>query len=311
MRLLVNGRPYQGDKGIRTFANPKLGEVQASWAVDLQPGRQILHVMAESPVSKGVSAPIAVNLTSVKTTDLPNLYILAVGINEYAGDMALNCATNDAKAIVKVFTERTRGVFGKVDSRLVTDKQATKLRIQEGLVWLKGMMTPRDVAVVFFAGHGGMDRKGIFYLIPVDMREDDIAGSCLSDAEFKRALANLPGRVVAMLDACHSGSVAQKRDASADDLVRDLVSEDIGVVVMCSSQGSEYSMEHPKLKHGFFTFALVEGLSGKADLNRDRYVYIHEVDLYAGVFVQEASRGRQNPVTGRPPNIRSFPLARP
>ena len=38
-----------------------------------------------------------------------------------------------------------------------------------------------------------------------------------------------------------------------------------GVVVMCSSLGSEYSLESSETKAGFFTLAIVEGLGGKAD----------------------------------------------
>ena len=36
-----------------------------------------------------------------------------------------------------------------------------------------------------------------------------------------------------------------------------------------------------------------------------------EMDLYAARRVRELSEGKQNPVTGRPPTIRSFPIAKP
>jgi len=91
--------------------------------------------------------------------------------------------------------------------------------------------------------------------------------------------------------------------------MRDLVSEDYGIVVMCSSQGREYSMESLAVQHGFFTLGVVEGLTGKADFNQDKYVYVHEIDFYANQRVRQLSGGRQNPTTGRPPHIRSFPLA--
>ena len=83
-----------------------------------------------------------------------------------------------------------------------------------------------------------------------------------------------------------------------------------GVVVMCSSLGSEYSLESSQTKQGFFTLGIIEGLSGKADFNNDSIVYIHELDRYAGLRVQELSGGRQNPTTGRPPGIRTFPLSK-
>jgi hypothetical protein len=69
-------------------------------------------------------------------------------------------------------------------------------------------------------------------------------------------------------------------------------------------------MESTGVGHGFFTLSLVEALSGRADFNNDGYIYIHEMDRYALGRVRQLSMGLQNPVTGRPPNIRSFPLAK-
>jgi WD40 repeat protein len=309
MRLLVDGRPYKGEKGRRVFEKPQLGEVEAAWEVDLMPGKHGLAVLAESEVSKGITPWSVVTVEGVDAADLPNLYVVAVGISAYPGKMALLCAGNDAVAIDKVFRENTGGVFNKVESKLLTDKQATRKNILDGIRWLERKMTARDVGVIFFAGHGGRSLDGEFFLIPVDARPGKMALSCVSGDFLKKSLANMPGRLIAMLDACHSGSVAEDDEgkAVADDLVRD----DYGVVVMCSSLGQEYSMESPMVKHGFFTLGLVEGLSGKADFNKDGYIYIHEVDFYASLRVQQLSMGMQNPVTGRPPSIRSFPLTRP
>jgi hypothetical protein len=78
---------------------------------------------------------------------------------------------------------------------------------------------------------------------------------------------------------------------------------------MCSSLGSEYSLEGPEAGHGFFTLGLLETLGGRADFNHDRLVHLHEADVYARFRVRQLSRGQQHPVTARPPTVRSFPLA--
>ena len=61
----------------------------------------------------------------------------------------------------------------------------------------------------------------------------------------------------------------------------------------------------------FFTLAVTEGLSGKADANNDGLVYSTELDAYVSQRVKDLSNGRQHPVTAKPGTIRSFPLARP
>lgn len=161
--------------------------------------------------------------------------------------------------------------------------------------------------------------SGKFFLVPVDV-DDDVTKSCVAGDEFKSRLENMPGRLVAILDACHSGAAttspgspqrANPTAGRADNLVRDLLTDDYGVVVMCSSLGREYSLESPATKAGFFTQGLAEGLNGKADFNKDGIVYIHELDVYATLRVAQLSGGRQNPTTGRPPTIRPFPIAKP
>jgi uncharacterized caspase-like protein len=80
---------------------------------------------------------------------------------------------------------------------------------------------------------------------------------------------------------------------------------------MSSSLGREFSMESDDAKHGYFTLALMEGLAGKADFNKDGVVYLHELDQYTVRRVRLLSAGRQNPIMAKPPTIRSFPFARP
>jgi len=311
LRLLVDGRPYGGAKGIRTIDKPRLGAVEASWTVALMPGKQAVAVQAESAVSKALSRPLEITYTGGNKADLPNLYLLAVGVSLYEGEMRLHYAATDAVAIALALKRHSAGVFKKVEIRLIVDKAATGRAIVEGLAWLQSKMTQRDVGIVFFSGHGMRDPKGRFYLVPVDVNPDDPGGTCVSGDLLKKALGNMPGRLVAIFDACHSGAVAQdKKPAVADDLVRDLVTDDYGVVTMCSSLGREYSLESSEVAGGFYTLSLVEGLSGKADFNRDRFIFIHELEVYSLLRVRQLSRGQQNPVTGKPPAIRSFPLGK-
>jgi WD40 repeat protein len=311
MRLLVDGRPYRGSAGIFRPPAPKLGATEARWTVELPAGKHIFAVQAESRVSKGLSRPVEVVRAVAGEPELPNLYILACGISEYPRPMRLRYAASDARLITDAFRKKASGVFNKVEVRLCLDRQATRSGIREGLEWLERTMTPRDVGIFFFSGHGGKE-DGNFFIVPVDVGPD-LAATGVSGEFVKEKLANMSGRMICMLDCCHSGAVATdgRKPGEADDLVRDLVTEDYGVVCMCSSLGTEYSMESPETKAGYFTHSVVEGLDGPADLDHDRIIYIHELDSYAAQRVRELSDGEQNPVTGRPSGVHSFPLARP
>ncbi|MBI1915598.1 MAG: caspase family protein [Planctomycetes bacterium] len=312
LRLLVDGRPYRGSAGIIRPPAPKLGAIEAKWTVELPPGKHIFAVQAESKVSKGLSRPVEVVRAATDEPELPNLYILACGVSAYPGPLRLRYAASDARLITMAFRKKASGVFNKVEVRLQLDRQATRSGIREGLEWLEKSMTPKDVGIFFFSGHGGKDDDGNFFMVPVDIGPD-LAATGVSGEFVKEKLANMSGRLVCMLDCCHSGAVATdgRKPGQADDLVRDLVTEDYGVICMCSSLGSEYSMESPLTGAGFFTRSVVDGLAGAADLDHDRIIYIHELDYYAAQRVRELSNGEQNPVTARPTGVHSFPLARP
>jgi uncharacterized caspase-like protein len=279
--------------------------------VPLAPGTHTIAVIADSPVSKGMSK-VGVAVRSGEPPK-PNLYVLAVGVSEYPGKSKLNYCATDAQLLAKTFQEKSATLYNKIDVKVLTDKAATKKGILEGLDWLKSKMTPQDVGIVTFSGHGTRDLFGNFYLVPIDFDPtDEDCTTGLSGKLFKERLDNMPGRLVAILDACHSGTVAEKEGppAQADSLVRDLTAEDSGVIVMCASLGREYAIESRLTKAGFYTLGLVEGMSGHADIDGDGLVYIHELDIYATARVRQLSGGRQNPTLGRPTTMRPFPLAK-
>ena len=320
MRLLLDGRPYKGQAGVKSYDPPKEGQVKESWTVELEPGPHALAIQAESAVSQATSDPVAVTVQPADPAEavvLPALYVLAVGVSEYQRpDLRLFYAAKDAREIDRAFREKARGLFRKVETKLLTDGKATRADVSRGLVWLKQQMTQKDVGVLFFSGHGMRDDEGGLYLLPADVDPDDLMTTAVPEAQIKKALAGMPGRIITLLDACHAGAIGGDRRKAlvgglTDDLVRDLVTDDYGVIVMASSTGREFSLENNAKRQSNFTLAIVEGLSGEADTNKDGVVYLNELDNYVTDRVKALTKGKQHPVTAKPTSIRSFPLAKP
>jgi uncharacterized caspase-like protein len=119
--------------------------------------------------------------------------------------------------------------------------------------------------------------------------------------------------VLAFLDTCHSGNVlgTGKKRALGDinRLVNELTSAENGVVVFASSTGQETSQESPDWNNGAFTKALVEGLSGRGDFNRDGVISLNELNLWVADRVKELSGGEQHANMIRPDSIRDFPFS--
>lgn len=313
MRLLVDGRPFMGKEGVRTFADGKEGtDATATWDVPLLPGTHTFAVIADTGISRGMSKiGIAVR---PGTPPKPNLYVLAMGVSDYPKSIGpLNFCATDAKLLADAFQKQSKTVFAKIEVKLLTDKECTRAGMMDGLKWLKSKMTPQDVGVVSFSGHGTRDPFGRFYLVPADMDPEDPGRTAFPGDVLKDTLDGMPGRLVAILDACHSGMAGNdgKEPPKADSLVRELAAEDSGVIVMCASLGREYAIESKLTKAGFYTLGLVEGMSGHADIDGDGVIYLHELDMYATTRVRQLSQGAQNPTFSRPNSVQPFPIAKP
>ncbi len=84
------------------------------------------------------------------------------------------------------------------------------------------------------------------------------------------------------MDSCYSGGVSERkaRDVKIADDPYTKLAEGEGRIVIAASQPNQFSFEDSNLKHGVFTYNLLEALSGKADWDNDGYVTILDTYKY-------------------------------
>jgi uncharacterized caspase-like protein len=84
-----------------------------------------------------------------------------------------------------------------------------------------------------------------------------------------------------------------------DDLFLERLTRSKGRVIITASRPTELSIELSEFGHGIFTYYLIQGLKGAADLNRDGIVTLQELYGYVEQQVSAKSRavgGNQHPV---------------
>ena len=86
--------------------------------------------------------------------------------------------------------------------------------------------------MIFYAGHGEQEGKS-FYLLPQDVDVARLAATGISGEVLKQHLGEMPGKILLLLDACHSGAIGKV----VNEMARDLADEDCGVVVMLRRPG--------------------------------------------------------------------------
>ena len=197
LRLLVDGRPYEGQKPPSAESGAA-AQASQSWSVRLTPGTHRITVKAETAKSYGLSDPLEVTYEVQQSSrQPPALYLLCVGISAYEDKrLTLSYGAIDARGLAEALQKSSGPLFRKVQSKVLVDGQATQRSILRGLEWLKTEMTQHDVGIFFYAGHGTKDANGLFYLVPADCGPDDVGIGGISADQIKRCCQATPGRLL-------------------------------------------------------------------------------------------------------------------
>lgn len=249
----------------------------------------------------------------------PTLWAVVIGVGEYKnpGIPKLRYSVSDAEAVYQVLTGLAG--FKKEHVLLLTDRSEREPSYRN-IKWALGTFLARsarkdDTVLIFFAGHGapeidqsGRERDGFAkYLVPSDADPEDLYSTGFPMDELLTVFSRLEAeRVVAFLDTCYSGDTGGRtftskktRTSSVDDLFLDRLTRSKGRAIVTASRATEVSLELAELGHGLFTYYLLQGLRGAADVNGDRFVSLQELYEYVEREVSAKSRqvgGNQHPV---------------
>jgi hypothetical protein len=211
----------------------------------------------------------------------PKRYALVVGVDDYADAQigALGGAADDARLLAGALVERAGFPAEQVillASGEPPERQPTRGQILRRLSNLAATV-PRDGLLLFsFAGHG-IERGGRAFLLPSDAQlngDVELLEQTAVEADWVRKRIEASGvrQVLMLLDACRDDP-GGGRSAAANALtetyrrafnfeLRNRGVEAFATVYATAVGGRAY--ESAEKGHGYFTWALVEGLRGGA-----------------------------------------------
>lgn len=308
VRFMIDGRPVEA----RGVGNRPVGEQTAT--INIPEKDSILSIVAENQYAVSDAAAVRLKWKGQAQIFKPTLYILAIGISKYQnGNLNLNYAAKDANDFVNVMMKQKGLLYKDVVVKSLTNEQATRIEILDGLYWISRETTSRDVAMVFMAGHGENDQFGQYYFLPHDTNPDKLKSTGVVFSEIENTIKNLAGKTLFFVDTCKSanvlGSGLKREVPDVTRIVNELSSAENGAVVFTASTKNQASLEDSVWNNGAFTKALVEGLSGQADRQNTGRITITMLDLYITERVKQITGGRQSPVTRKPDTVPDFPIA--
>jgi len=231
---------------------------------------------------------------SSKTNE--NALAIIFGIEDYKNVSDVSFAHRDAN-FVKEYFEKTLGIktsniYFRTNEN-VTKAEFDKVFSKDG--WLDKRVKEGKTEIYFYyAGHGAPEiKQNKAYLIPYDGDPNYASQTGYEMDEVYANLADLKAKsVTVFLDACFSGANRENEMLLAD--ARPIMIEvegpvAHGITLFSATSGKEISSAWPEKKHGLFTYFLLKGFQGNADINADKQITIGELENYILQNVSETA----------------------
>jgi WD40 repeat protein len=261
------------------------------------PGENVVTVTAYNARGTIESPPVTVKVRVEDPKAQPaSLHVLAVGITKYRdAALELKYGASDAETTARELARSAGPLFKSVHVKVLTESQATWKALEAEFLRMARQVKESDVFVVYFAGHG-RSFDGEYYFVPWEVRyvnEAALRRGSIGPEQLQGWLANIRAlKSVVILDTCYSGSVLAARNLDHKGAI-DRLMRATGRVTIASASSAQIALEGHR-GHGFFTWALLEGLRGQADArgNRNGVTEIQELADFVSELVPDLTKQR-------------------
>jgi peptidoglycan/xylan/chitin deacetylase (PgdA/CDA1 family)/uncharacterized caspase-like protein len=227
-------------------------------------------------------------------------WAVVVGIDDYPKWPKLSYAVNDAKGMKEILISR----FGFKADHVYTLLNAEATREKILSVLGDTLSNPKrvqreDRVFVFFAGHGATRKlpsgRDLGYIVPFDADPENFQGQSISMTNFQDISEAIPAKhVFFVMDSCYSG-LALTRGVATGNYIREVSRRTARQMLTAGGSNEEVADNGPN-GHSIFTWTVLQGLEGKADLNADGVVSASELASFVAPSVSGLSR--QTPAFG-------------
>jgi len=259
---------------------------------------------ASSSASSGrgqAGASSALSLRGVKPSPVRDAVAIVIGIQSYKYLPAARYANADARR----FSEYAQHILGVAPNRirLLIDSGADTTEITRAFrQWSRRNVNRGTTDVyVFYSGHGLPSDDGkMLYLLPHNTDRDFVDKTGISQQELVELISSAkPKSATLFFDSCYSGQSRSGEsllpDARPLSLRSSVSSYPPEFSILSASSPNQISWSSPELGHGLFSYYLMKGLQGSADLDSNGDITLGEMQRYLveNVARQAATRNRE------------------
>jgi hypothetical protein len=304
--LINNALIAPKDKRLLKIAPKEQTRIDFSERICLREGKNEITVLAQDRDGASARKTISVHLKKKPG----EVWAVVIGINKYSHLPSLKYAVNDAREFYRYLVDVNKVPEGNV--WLILDEDATLDKVKSTLgTRLRRSAGKEDTVIIYLAGHGAMesdssspDGDGLEkYILPYNADPKDLYSSAMPMREIAQIFQRISSdRLILITDMCYSGAAGGRTvpvpgiRANISGAFLERISRGRGRVVLTAGDANEVTVERDDLRHGVFTYFLLEGLRGKADADGNGIITVDEVYRYVSIKVPQATGQAQHPV---------------
>ena len=270
-----------------------------------------IAVVRKAVDSKAVFGQL--NAANVKQQPARDAVAIIIGIEKYKRVAKADYANADAQDFYD-YASRALGIKQE-NIKLLVDDGADDVEILGAFKnWLPLKVKKQKTDVyVFYSGHGLPSEDGkSLYLMPFSVDKNFIERTAINQQEIIAALqAAQPKSVTMFLDSCYSGQTRSGETLLASARPIAIKASETAYppnfTVISASAPDQLSSSSPDLKHGIFSYYLMKGMEGDADLNKDGKITVTEMQEYltdaVGRQAMDMNRKQQPQLFGDPDRV--------
>lgn len=194
--------------------------------------------------------------------------------------------------------------FVPANQTVLIDAAATKALIESRIRKILASLAEGDILYLYYAGHG-FARNARNFITCSDTNLDDLEHTSVAVewifSEFKKSACK---KIVLFLDSCESGMLASSQvrgiytDLSEDEL-KEFFEHAEHCVCFAACKPGQYSYPADKLKHGIWTYHLIEALMANAPTSLEKGHLLTSSSLQNHLSTQ-VPRTLRSALTGTP-----------
>jgi len=229
-----------------------------------------------------------------------------IGIDDYVNWQKLSYASRDAQAVKDLLIQKYN--FKPDHIFMLLNGEATRQNILSLLgdkFANPSMVQHEDRVLVFYAGHGATRKlasgRELGYIIPVDADLTNYEGSAISMTNFQDISEAIPAKhLLFIMDSCYSGLALTRGGGVplSQNYLTEISRREARQMFTAGGADQQVADNGPN-GHSVFTWTLLQGLDGRADLNGDGVITATELAAYVAPAVSALSR--QTPAFGNLP----------